>query len=274
MGNRQNIRPEAKIKFLFAGLLMLSFISCNNSGNQTATDADVKEAASGTKMANVSTDDECGNSMLFKEGVKLHSVTYNAVGKEMNKQVATVTKVYEEGAFKVAEIETQSSDTLLAGDNKRHTLIYKCDGKSLFMDISGLLPKENKAKVEGGGLSFPTRLSTGESLPDAEYSMTMEKEGKKMKIVSHVTDRKVEGKEAITISGEVYTVYKISSIIKADIEMPGMTEQMKKSMEAMKEKMPKNKMVLWYAPSATVLKMEFYLGDKLATRNEVTSIAR
>ncbi|SMD09925.1 TapB family protein [Pedobacter nyackensis] len=273
MNDSQNISTEAKVKFFFAGLLMLSFISCNNSGTQTSTNADVKEAVSEAKRVHESSDDECGNSLLFKKGVKMHSATYNAEGKQTNKQIATVTKVYEEGAFKVAEIEIQSMDTL-ADDNKLRTLVYKCDGKSLFMDISGLLPKDNKAKVEGGGLSFPSRLSTGQSLPDTEYSMNMEQGGKKMKIVSHVTDRKVESQEDITIGTKTYAAYKISSVIKADIEIAGMTEQMKKSMEAMKEKMPKNKMLLWYAPSATVLKMEFYLGDKLVTRNEVTSIER
>ncbi|MCX2454198.1 hypothetical protein OQX61_23205 [Pedobacter sp. PLR] len=274
MNSRQNTWQIIKSKVIFLGFLTLSFFSCSNSNNQTSGNADGKDPGSATKMVSVSADNDCGNSLLFKKGVKMQSVTYNGEGKEINKQSATVIKVYEEAAFRVAEIETQSTDTLLATNNKPNVLLYKCDGKSLFMDISGLLPKDNKAKIEGGGLSFPTRLSAGEVLPDAEYSISMEQAGKKMKIVSHVTDRKVESKENLVISGERYECYKISSIINADIEMPGLTDQMKKSMEAMKAKMPKNKMIIWYAPEATVLKMEFYMGEKLTTRNEVTSISR
>ncbi len=56
--------------------------------------------------------------------------------------------------------------------------------------------------------------------------------------------------------------------------MAGMDERSKKVMEEMKKKMGKNKMTFWYAPDVTIIKMEFYMGDKLITRSEVTGIKK
>jgi hypothetical protein len=53
-----------------------------------------------------------------------------------------------------------------------------------------------------------------------------------------------------------------------------MDERTKKIMEDMKSKMPKNRMVMWYAPEATVMKVEMYQGDKLVSHTDVTAIKK
>jgi uncharacterized protein (DUF2384 family) len=145
----------------------------------------------------------------------------------------------------------------------------------LHIDLSGLLPgSQQNTKIESSGLQFPLHVSVGETLPEAHHIMTMNRGGKEMKITSHIKERKVEAKESVTTPAGTFECYRISSVIEAATDMQGMDEKSKKIMEEVKKKMGKNRMICWYAPDVTIIKMEFHMGDKLVTRTEVTDIKK
>jgi hypothetical protein len=181
--------------------------------------------------------------------------------------------VYDEGKMSVAEVEMKSQDEKDAGKAPMNAK-YKCDGKQLYVDLSGFMPGANSqnSKIETSGMLFPFKLSAGETLPDAEHSVSMERAGKAMKITSHIKERKVEAKESITTPAGTFECYRISSVI--ETEMPAMDEKSRQIMEETKKRMGKNKMIVWYAPDVTIIKMEFYMGERLITRSEITAIKK
>jgi len=216
----------------------------------------------------------CGNSLLFRKGVIMEAASYDGTGKQTNTSIATVTDVTSEGGMTIAHVTSKLKQAGQA-EEKAVTSSYKCDGQNLTIDLSNFSGNGNSSgNIEESGVSFPVNVKEGETLPDASYSMTMQSRGKTIKVTSHVTQRKVEAKEQLTIQGGTFTCYKISSIVEAVTDMQGISEKSKQMMEKLKANMPKNKMILWYAPDATVLKMEYYMGDKLVTKNEVTAIKK
>ncbi len=256
-------------------MLATMVLACNNqadksngSGNDSTGNTKKEELASGTPMGN------CGNSLLFRKGAEIQTSSYDGQGKETAKQVSSLTKVYNEGNMTIAEWEVKNINKNNGVERTMNT-IYKCDGKLLYTSVSGFLPdtKQN-SNIETGGLPFPLNVSVGETLPDAEYSVNITSGDMSRKITSHIKDRKVESKESVTTAAGTFECYKISSVIETETAMPDMDEESKKIMEQVKKKMGKNKMTFWYVPDVTVIKMEYYMGDKLITRTEVTSIKK
>ena len=258
------------MKNFFSLVAIIIILACNtpaaNSIGDTAnTNAESPESGS--------TDGNCGTNLLFRKGVVIHSASFDGTGKATTKSVSTATKVYNEGGMTISEWEMKN--TTEGREEKAFKAIYKCDGKLLHIDLSGLLPgNQQNTKIESSGLQFPLHVSVGETLPEAHHSMTMNSGGKEMKITSHIKERKVEAKESVTTPAGTFECYRISSVIEAETDMPGMDEKSKKIMEEVKKKMGKNRMICWYAPDVTIIKMEFHMGDKLITRTEVTAIKK
>ena len=250
-------------------------LACNSQpANSIASKNDTNAIANKKNETPKAVDGNCGNTLLFRKGAEIRASSYDGQGKITAKQVSVVTKVYEKGGMTISELEMKNIDEKDANE-KTFNAIYKCDGKLLYVDLSSFLSdSKQNTNIETSGLQFPFNVSVGETLPDAEYSIAMSSGGKTRKITSHIKERKVEAKEAVTTPAGTFECYRISSVIETDMEMPGMDEKSKKIMEEVKKRMGKNKMTFWYAPDVTIIKMEYYMGDKLITRSEVTGIKK
>jgi hypothetical protein len=258
------------MKNFFSLVMIIIILACQNPASNSVGDTANTNAAS---PESGSTDGNCGTNLLFRKGVVIHSTTFDGTGKTTTKSVSTATKVYNEGGMTISEWEMKN--TTESREEKAFKTIYKCDGKLLHIDLSGLLPgNQQNMKIESSGLQFPLHVSVGDTLPEARHSMTMSSGGKERKITSHIKERKVEAKESVTTPAGTFACYKISSVIEAETDMPGMDEKSKKIMEEVKKKMGKNRMICWYVPDVTIIKMEFHMGDKLVTRSEVTAIKK
>lgn len=264
------------MKTIIYAIALSTIFSCNSEPGvkSNAIEDSTGNGKKTTGENNVNIISGCGNALLFHEGVIVESKTFNAAGKQTMQSIARVTKVFDEAGITVAQLESKISNPDGSGE-RTSTMAYKCDGKNLLIDFSSLLAEGKKdIIIEGSGFSFPMNITEGQTLPELTYSISMNQGGKKMKITSSMKDRKVIGKENITITGGSFDCYKISSEIEADTEIEGMDEKTKQIMDQMKSKIPKNRMVIWYAPEATVMKFEFFQGDKLVSRNEVTAITQ
>ena len=251
-------------------VLIIIILACHNPATNSAGDTPNTIAAS---PESGSTDGNCGANLLFRKGVVIHATNFDGTGKATSKSVSTATKVYSEGGKTISEWEMKN--TTEGAEGKVFKTVYTCDGKLLQIDLSGLLPgNQQNTRIESSGLQFPLHVSVGETLPETHYSMVMTSGGKERKITSHIKDRKVEAKESITTPAGTFACYRISSVIEAEMDMPGMDEKSKKIMEEVKKKMGKNRMICWYVPDVTIIKMEFHMGDKLVTRSEITAIKK
>ena len=264
------------MKNFFSIALGIMILACNNQAGSNGLANDSTNAVNKKNEDHVSgsSGGNCSNNLLFQEGAEIYTSSYDGLGKETAKQVSTVKKVFQEAGMTVSELEMKNTDENGANE-KTINAIYKCDGKLLYVDLSSFLPdgKQN-SDIKTSGLQFPFKVSVGETLPDADYSITMKSGDKTRKITSHIKERKVEAKETVTTPAGSFECYRISSVIETETEIPGMDEKSKMIMEEMKKKMGKNKMTFWYAPDVTIMKMEFYMGDKLITRSEVTSVKK
>jgi hypothetical protein len=246
-------------------LLFLLFLGCNN---EVATSNEL------TQEAPASVNDNCSNNIWFRKGAKVNTSSYDGQGNEIARSVTTVAKVFTNGKMTISELEMKNTDKDGANE-KVSKASYKCDGKIFYMDMSGLVPGgKQTTEIETSGLELPFAVSVGDTLPDSDYTIVMRADGNVRKIKSHIKERKVESKETVRTPGGSFECYKISSEIETEIDMPGLDEKSKKVMEEVKKKMGKNKMIMWYAPDITIVKMEFHMGEKLVSRTEVTAIKK
>lgn len=263
------------MKKIFPLAFVAMIMACNNqAGNTNGSVNDSGHVGQNKNKGQSSVSGDCSSCILFHEGAEIETSSYDGQGKETRKQVATVTRVYTEGGMTVAEMQTKNNN-VKGDDEKLMTAIYKCDGKQLYVDLSGFLA-DNKSgnKIVTSGLLFPFNVSVGETLPDANYSIEMNMGGKTMKVTSHIKDRKVELKEPVTTAAGTFECYKISSVVEAETEIQGMDEKTKQIMEEAKKKMGQSKIIFWYAPDVSIMKMQFFMGDKMISASEVTGIKK
>ena len=253
-----------KISFLLICLLVV--FSCNNQAAGVNAKDDPVLARDATAAAG-----DCGSRILFRKGSRLTTEARDGEGKLLASSVAEVTNVTGSGGRKVSEVSMLSTAPGQK-ESDRSTGRFSCDGNSLVMDLSAFIQKKEGMKITSDGLAFPVRPSIGSTLPDAGYTLVVEYGGKQMKMVSTITDRKVESKEELTTPAGTFDVYKITSRIDVKTEMPGLTPAMQQEMEAAKAKMGKNSMIFWYDPAVTVIRSEIYVGGKLTVSNLLTSL--
>ena len=263
------------MKIIIPAALAFFILACTN---QPASENGIKKTAAGAgkemKDNESSNGGGCGNTLMFRQGTVVSSATYNGEGKLTNKQTSVVKKVYNQGAMTISEMEMKSTDDKGANE-KTSSAIYKCDGKKFYVDLSNYLSDgKQRSKIETSGMDFPYDPSVGDVLPDVSYSVKLNMAGRESIIKSRITERKVEAKESITTPAGTFECYRISSVIESERDMSGMDQKQKEIMEKVQKQMGKPKMIFWYAPNVTIIKMEYYIAGKVAVRHEITAIRR
>lgn len=243
--------------------ITLVFAACNSADKTT----DKSTAASANEKKENTDASGCAKMIFFKEGAEIDTKTYDGNGKEVSTQHSKIISVKEEGGMTVATSE--SVDTVVK--KEPFWVNYKCDGSKIYVDIASIMnnaAKEKGGQFEASPVEYPIDVKEGETLPDANGEMKIAAKGKTMTVKYHFKDRKVEAKEEVTTPAGTFSCFKVSNTVESEMEMPGMTEQMQKVMETMKDKV-KMSSVTWFAPSFGVVKSETYINGKMQTRNEV-----
>ncbi|MEO6541439.1 MAG: hypothetical protein ABIN74_10625 [Ferruginibacter sp.] len=254
------------MKKLLSACIMLSLFACNNS----KTESKEKEGTDTVTSDKVTETAGCGKLVLFHKGAVIEGTSYDAAGKETSKTTTTVTDVTNEGG-----ILTATSSGLMkspATGEKTMNLIYKCDGNNLYMDIKSMLQNFeglNHLKGDIKPLQFPINVSVGQKLPDASYTIAMDRGAVKMDITTTYKNRIVAAIEKITTTAGSWDCYKVTTDIDSDVQ--GLDEATKKIMESVKEKM-KMSMAMWYNPEMGIVRMEMFNAGKLNTRTDITSV--
>lgn len=247
--------------------------ACNNTDGTKASIASDSTAATEERATGNSSG--CNNLIFFQNGAEIYAKSYNEAGKvisSMHTKIMDVIK--EEEGMMVAYVE--ASDT----SNGNHVLDmkynYKCDGKSIYFDLASMMrstAQDQDAKFEGSQIEYPIAVKAGETLPDANGVMSMEKGGRKMTMKYHYKERKVDGKEKVTTPAGTWNCYKISNVVEVEMDFPGLDEKAKKMMQTMTKQM-KTTGITWFSPDFGIVKMELYQNGKLQSRNEIVAVKR
>lgn len=250
-------------------LMLLLFAACNNTQQQnteTVAAAVVPETKA-PEAVSVS----CDNLILFHKGAVIEGANYDAAGKELGKQTSTVTDVITKGGLTEAHVAMVVHTP--KGD-KPMNVVYKCDGKNLYIDINSMMQnfqalKDTKAEISA--IQFPLNVSEGQTLPGASYSFTMNMGGRSITMKTNYKNRTVGPRETITTPAGSWKCYKVNS--EAEIEAIGGDERMKGVISSMKDRM-KTKMIMWYTPDFGIVKVDTYNADKLTGYSQITSVKK
>ncbi len=248
----------------YINLFFVVLLACNNQSSPAPTAA-VSEAVKSPSVSN-----GCGNLALFHKGAVIQGISYDDKDKETARQTTTITDVTSAGGITTATAKIEM--TMPGREVKTSTMTYKCDGTNLSMDLNALVQSYavfSKAKVSASSIQFPLNLSTGQTLPEASYTVSMDRGGKTMEIKTTYKDRTVGPKQKITTPAGSWNCYEVNSV--AESETPGMDERTKKIMESMKDKL-KVRMVMWYAPDFGIVKTDTYIGGQLKSHSQIVSV--
>jgi hypothetical protein len=248
-------------------------MACNSTENTNQVASPATPSSTEEKVASAPV--ACGKMIFFQSGAEIGSKTYDGSGKEVSSQYVKIVDVKNENGMTVAYVE--SSDTILAYrhvTNMKYN--YKCDGRSIYFDLTSILRSSaqgQNAKFEGSVIEYPIAVSAGQTLPDANGTMSIEKGGRKTTVKYHYKDRKVAGKEDVTTPAGSWNCYKISNTVAVEMDIPGMSEKDKKMIEARTNQM-KTTSVTWFSPDFGIVKMEMYQNGKMQSKTEVFSVKR
>ena len=155
--------------------------------------------------------------IALKQGSGYELLSYDAKGKENGRMVYKVKKVSKDGPDTVIEMDFETFDKK---DNSQmvNTFKMRCNGNEMRLDASSMMPHGQGKQFENFDMTFtskdiiyPANLSVGQTLPDGSLhgegaagpmSMTMDTE---------FINRKVEGREKITVPAGTFDTFKITS---------------------------------------------------------------
>ncbi len=191
----------------------------------------------------------CESFFPNKIGTKWELTTYDAKDKiaSVSKSQLTGLKDISGGLEATINIEVidNTGKSMSNGD-----VIMKCDGETYYMDMSnmfgtGQMPAMEGVEIEVSNsiMEFPSNPVAGQTLADAESTMSMKMNGIViMSTTIKTINRKIEGYENITTPAGTYNCMKYSS----DTEV--------------KSKMffSKSHSVMWMAKNVGTVKMESY----------------
>lgn len=156
---------------------------------------------------------------FFKEKAVIEMRQFSAKDKEESKSIVEVIKIDRTNAN---NIESTVKSTII--DSKKDKVVnegevkFSCKNGDFTIDLSSLIPpgtlegfKDMELKADAASLILPKNLSAGQTLPDATMNIEIWNSGTKITTVTiNVTNRKVVGKENLTVPAGTYEVFKIT----------------------------------------------------------------
>ena len=255
------------MKKISSACLVLFLIACNNQ-TESVKDGN-KPSAKNSSI--ISKTGSCGALVLFHKGAQIEGTSYDAAGKEMTKQLTTITDVTDVDGILTAKSSAKMDGTA-AG--KTMNLTYTCDGTYLNLDMSAMLQNfGGMASLKGVAkpVQFPINISVGENLPDASYTISVDRAATKMDVTSTIKNRTVTALENITTPAGSWDCYKVTADMSSSIESAD--ANMKKIMEQVQSKMKmKMSMIMWYTPKIGIVRTEMYKNGTLSSRSDITAI--
>jgi hypothetical protein len=157
--------------------------------------------------------------MTLKPGMGYEMLSYNAKDKLTGKMIYKITGVKREGSATVVSVDFESLDDK-DKSRQKSSLTYTCSGNELIADLSGLMQngqsqafKDGEVKLKTNRMVYPV-LAAGQTLSDGKLEADMYTNGSLMAEMNmDVTNRKVDGKESITVPAGTFDAFKVSSDI-------------------------------------------------------------
>lgn len=209
---------------------------------------------------------DCEAFYPIKAGASWELSHYDAKNKLSSVTQTSITDVQNVNGELIAQLHAVDLDAK-GKEVSKHDFDASCSNGEFKMDMSAFMGQSQQMqgvegleiKMEGTDMVFPSKLSVGQSLPDASFHMTGTMNGMTiMNNTTTVTNRKVVGKESLTTTAGTFDCV----VIEEDSKMTG-------AMGMNVEVHTKS----WYALHAGMIKTEGYRNGKLSSSSVLTKIS-
>ncbi len=199
----------------------------------------------------------CDAFFPLKKGSSTEMLEYDGNKALTGKYVSTVKDRKDDGVNVTAAVHNDHYDAS-GKPGGSFDFTVKCDGKTLFLDMSsfGNIMEKHKGmedmdvKIEGGFMEVPVGLGVGDALKDAVMTMHMSQKGHEIGTITMTFRRKVEAEESVTVPAGTFTCFRVA------VEMDGAMTMM-----GMKQPTGKTKMTNWFSQGTGPVKSESYNKD-------------
>jgi hypothetical protein len=202
---------------------------------------------------------DCSGYYFLQDNKTIEMTIYNKKGNPNGKQIYTVSDVSNGGGEATATLNSEMFDKKGKSIVKSNSTI-KCKDGVMMVDMKMNMPQQQSAqfskadaKAENIYIEYPNNMAVGDKLKDGKMDMDIDNNGMKQSINMVISDRNVEGKEAVTTSAGTWECFKISYKMKMNIRTMGIGMPM--SIEGTE----------WYAPGFGVVKTESKQGSTAIT---------
>lgn len=213
---------------------------------------------------------EVCESDLFVKGTVVTNATYDDKGKLVSSGKSTISAVNKTATsvsadmhvitYDAKEKETGSADVKLRCENGK----FYMDMKNFAMANSTAMGKDFTFEFEGIDMEYPSVMTAGQKLPDAQVIMTTKNNGTVFSTMTvKMINRKVVANVRRTTKAGVFDCWEIEYDI--DFEMV---------MAFGKMPIKPRHCFEWFAPKIGTVYSESYKGDKLESHSEITSIKK
>lgn len=209
----------------------------------------------------------CSKYYPMEEGSTFQYTMYDKKDKVEGVTDYVVSNVENDGG------NTMATMKLTYTDDKGKNVIESdynitCTGNGVKIDYESLFPSEMKKQYEdmgmdmeitGTDIEIPNDLSAGQTLDDANVSVSMDMGAMKMKINVDTFDRKVEKMESVTTPAGTFDCYLITEKSKSKVMMANVEMSNK----------------VWISEGVGMIKQESYgKNGKLMSRMELTKYSK
>ena len=157
--------------------------------------------------------------MLYpvKEGTIIEYKDFDAKDKLTGSSIQTISKVVEDGSNLTVGIDFQGFDK--KGENLLNgNFEVRCIDGTFYMDMKNMLDaaalsayKEMEVEVNSNDLAYPSNMSAGTKLPDADITVGISSGGVKMFTMTvYITNRLVDAIESVTTPAGTFECFKTS----------------------------------------------------------------
>ena len=166
--------------------------------------------------------------IAFKTGMQFEMTTFSAKDKPTGKISYNVKDIHKEGGSTVMDMTAVFEDEK-GKQRPPYTVRYTCTGDELVADLSGMMQsmpttmKDMELKMKTNKLTYPTKLSVGQTLGDGQLEAEMMTNGNTLSTMNMtIANRKVEGQQSITTPAGTFDTYKITSDMNLENRVFGM----------------------------------------------------
>ncbi len=159
---------------------------------------------------------DCGYYSM-SEGMVLGYQNLDAKGKLTGSSRTTCLSVTKVGAATMFKVKSDYTDAKNEKPSS-HEYTMRCEDGKFYVDMQSFIDpksmegfKDMEISVDGNDMMYPSGLSAGQTLPDANIKISAASGGVNiMNMVVTITNRQVVGSESVTVPAGTFDCYKIT----------------------------------------------------------------